>query len=61
MLTEDDDGETLSKKIETLKICPNSLNDLYKQIFTRLSDTERVQTFQIFQVGFVCLSEADAC
>jgi hypothetical protein len=49
MLMADGDGETLSQKMERLKKTPNGLDDLYTQIFYKLSEKERIDTFQIFK------------
>lgn len=49
MLMADGDGETLSQKMERLKKTPNGLDDLYTQIFYKLSGKEHIDTSRIFK------------
>ena len=49
LLMADDDGAPISQKLLRIRDIPPALDDLYAQIFLRLSEIERDETFQIFK------------
>ncbi|OQV09141.1 NACHT domain-containing protein [Cladophialophora immunda] len=49
MWINDDDGESFASKMNSLAKSPNGVDALYTQIFTKLSEDERVQTFHILK------------
>lgn len=49
ILMAEDDGETFDRKMERLKATPLELDDLYMQIFTRLTEVERAETFRLLK------------
>lgn len=55
LLMAEDDGEPYAAKMQRLRTTPNGLENLYTEIFSGLSNPQRVETFQIFKwVLYAC-------
>lgn len=49
LLMAENDGESIARKMQALSNTPSGLDDLYSNIFHKLSDKDRYDTFEIFK------------